>query len=99
MADLKFVSLLQLPYYIIEDLFIGGWMADRCFVPKVDIKPGLNMMPWLIRTAENGSATADMIYHYVEGRFKHTVHQKIMSSIVRDQLFQEIDNATGSKVT
>ena len=32
-ADNAF-NQFQLPYFFIEDVFIGGWVADRCSVPK-----------------------------------------------------------------
>jgi hypothetical protein len=31
----------QMPYYFIEDLFIGGWMADRCNVPRFNVTKGV----------------------------------------------------------
>jgi hypothetical protein len=30
-----------MPYYFIEDLFIGGWMADRCNVPRFNVTKGV----------------------------------------------------------
>ena len=52
------------------------------------------MFQAMIPLAENGSATSDMVYHYVEGKFKHNVHKKILSTIVKNQLFQDEDNST-----
>jgi hypothetical protein len=76
-----------LPYYFIEDLFIGGWMADRCNVPKVDIKPGFNMLPHLVRPAEEVNATYDKVFHYIDGNYKHKVHHYLLKSISEKKLF------------
>ncbi len=64
---------LQLPYYFIEDLFIGGWMADRCKLPKLDIKDGLHMIP-PIKPAKKVVWNVDKIFHYADTNFKIKVH-------------------------
>ena len=84
--------ILQLPYYFIEDLFIGGWMADRCMVPKVDIKPGFNMLPHLIRPVEDVNATYDKVFHYVDGNYKLRLHHFLMKSIVENEMFLKNEN-------
>jgi len=90
----------QLPYYFIEDLFIGGWMADRCNVPKVDIKAGFNMLPHLVRPATEVNATYDKVFHYVDHHYKHRVHHFLLKSIIKKQLFEhEKINATFYRIT
>jgi hypothetical protein len=85
----------QLPYFFIEDPFIGGWMADRCNVPRVDIKAGFNMLLHLVRPAREVNATYDKVFHYVNGYYKRRVHHFLLKSIIKKQLFEyEKINAT-----
>jgi hypothetical protein len=73
-----------LPYYFIEDLFIGGWMADRCLLPKVDIKEGFNMLPHLVGPPENVKWNYDKIFHYIDSNFKIKVHHFLMKSLANN---------------
>ena len=33
-----FQESLNLPYFFIEDVYMGGWTADRCMVPKKQLE-------------------------------------------------------------
>jgi hypothetical protein len=70
-----------LPYYFIEDLFIGGWMADRCLLPKLDIKEGFNMLPHLVGPPKNIKWDYDKIIHYVDSDYKMKVHHYLMKAL------------------
>jgi hypothetical protein len=89
----KFLKLecvvLQLPYYFIEDLFIGGWMADRCFLPKVDIKEGFNMLPHHLPDPDKANATVDKVFHYIDGNYKLRVHQHLMKALAAQPLVEK----------
>jgi len=71
-------------------------MADRCMVPKVDIKPGFSMLPPLFRPADEVNASFDRIFHYIDGNYKLRVHHFLLKSIVENNLFTEIDEDENS---
>jgi hypothetical protein len=49
---------------------------------------GLNMLPHTIRDPALVNATFDMIFHYVDGRYKIRLHHYLMNSIVDNKMFQ-----------
>ena len=46
------------------------------------------MLPRYIRDPEVVNATFDMIFHYIDGRYKMRVHHYLMKSIVENKMFQ-----------
>jgi hypothetical protein len=49
---------------------------------------GLNMLPRSIHDPEVVNATFDMIFHYIDGRYKMQVHHYLMKSIIENKMFQ-----------
>ena len=63
-----------LPYFFIEDVFIGGFAAERCRVPRMDL-PGFSALG--VENPEGVSPDDDLLLHYVDHNLKHNVHRVI----------------------
>jgi hypothetical protein len=56
-------------------------MAKRCFLPKVDIKAGLNMLPEHLPHPDLVNAAYDKVFHYIDSNYKLRVHQNLMNAL------------------
>jgi hypothetical protein len=54
----------QLPYFFIEDVFIAGWIGERCAVPKHHL-PGFTMFR-PNKPIRKFDKDADLLVHYVD---------------------------------
>ena len=68
-----FQESLNLPYFFIEDVYMGGFVADRCLVPKKE-PPGFS--PGRKEVAEV-KADFDLLIHYMDHEYKFNVHKVI----------------------
>jgi hypothetical protein len=64
---------LRLPYFFIEDVFVGGFLAERCNAFRVDL-PGYYPGG---KEADNATFDADVLIHYVDHDAKHNIHRII----------------------
>ena len=63
-----------LPYFFIEDVFIGGFVAERCLVSRNYI-PGYS--PLGPEKPEAVKPNEDVLLHYVDHNLKHNIHRVI----------------------
>jgi len=63
-----------LPYFFIEDVFIGGFVAERCQVTRWYL-PGYS--PLGPEKPEEVSTDVDLLMHYVDHNLKHNIHRVI----------------------
>ena len=54
-------------------------MADRCQVPKVDIKDGFNMIP-PIKHPRDVTWNFDHVFHYTDNEKKLKIHHYLMKA-------------------
>ena len=66
----------QLPYFFIEDVFVSGWIADRCLVPKQHLD-GFQVSGTKQPIAEIDK-NSQLMFHYVYQDFKHQLHRRLM---------------------
>ena len=63
----------NIPYFFIEDVFIGGFAADRCYLNKKDLR---GYSP-LGKETEEAGYDKDLLIHYVNHDSKHNIHRII----------------------
>ena len=63
-----------LPYFFIEDVFISGFVAERCILTRMYI-PGHS--PLGPEDPEEVKPEEDLLLHYVDHNLKHNVHRVI----------------------
>ena len=76
----------QLPYFFIEDVFVSGWIADRCLVPKQHL-PGFEVSGTK-KPIDEIDKTSHFMFHYVYRDFKHQLHQRLMEEYAMESDFQ-----------
>lgn len=62
---------LNLPYYFIEDAFMGGFVADRCLIPQRRLdsfNPGR-------KEVKDADPKKDMTIHYMDHNYKYEMHK------------------------
>jgi len=66
----------SLPYFFIEDVYIGGFLADRCKIKKIEIT-GYNPLG-----KEESAITfkEDLLIHYVDHSNKFNIHRIMTGS-------------------
>ncbi len=78
--------LFQLPYFFIEDVFIGGWMADRCSLPKHHLEGFTMFRP--NKPIQNVDKNSDILFHYVDKNYKIKVHRFLLKAYALDSSFK-----------
>ena len=66
---------LNVPYFFIEDVFIGGFVAERCNAERKNL-PGYSPLG---KVSDESSFDKDLLIHYVDHDMKHNVHRIITS--------------------
>ena len=59
-------------------------MADRCLLPKFDIKEGFHMLPHQVGSPESVKWNFDKIFHYVDSNYKLRVHHFLMKALTEN---------------
>ncbi len=71
---------MNLPYFFIEDVYMGGFVADRCMVPKKRFEghsPGRKKYTEV-------KANFDLLIHYMDHENKYQVHRVITEAYNKD---------------
>ena len=64
----------NLPYFFIEDVFIGGFAADRCYLPKQNLT---GYSPIGKPEGDEAYFDDDLVIHYVDHMAKFNYHRSI----------------------
>lgn len=71
-----------MPYFFIEDVFIGGWMADRCSLPKHHLDGFTMFRP--NKPIGEVDKNSDILIHYVDTNYKVRLHRVLTQSLAKD---------------
>jgi hypothetical protein len=69
----------HMPYFFIEDVHIGGFLADRCLLGKIHLQ---GFSPF----GKDGQidASKDLLIHYVDHEKKYNLHKAITADLDKD---------------
>jgi len=70
---LSFQESMKIPYFFIEDVFMGGFVADRCMVPKKYMS-GYSVGG---REMDDIDPDTDLLIHYASHSDRYKIHEKV----------------------
>ena len=71
-----YAESLKTPFFFLEDVFMGGFVAERCLVPRRNMN-GFNPMR---KDPQSVNPNWDLLMHYMNHNNKFDIHKKLTAA-------------------